>query len=75
MNETYDIFSGLPGNGPIWIETVHGLENARTRLEKLSETNPADYFVYDANAAKIVGTSTATIQITQPPSPRYSGRL
>ncbi|HTP43881.1 MAG TPA: hypothetical protein VMJ13_04915 [Candidatus Acidoferrum sp.] len=54
MKSTYDIFRKFPDDRPIWIETVQGLENARTRLSKLCETNPGDYFVYDPTTAKII---------------------
>jgi hypothetical protein len=53
MKVTYDIFRKFPG-GPIWIEAVQDLEHARLRLEKLVESRPGDYFVYDTSSAKIV---------------------
>jgi hypothetical protein len=56
---TYDIFRDLPESGPIWIEAVQGLEDARARLVKLLETRPGDYFVYDPIAAKIVVATVA----------------
>jgi hypothetical protein len=56
---TYDIFRDLPDSGPIWIEAVQGLEDARARLMKLLETRPGDYFVYDPVAAKIIAVSVA----------------
>jgi hypothetical protein len=59
MQMTYDIFRDLPESGPIWIEAVQGLEDARARLVKLLETRPGDYFVYDPVAAKIVVATVA----------------
>lgn len=66
MNGTYDIFSGMPEKGPIWIETIHGLENAKTRLTKLNQLTPGDYFVFDSYAAEIVHTIAETEQVPQP---------
>jgi hypothetical protein len=68
MNGAYDILSGVPDNGPIWIETIHGLENARTRLTNLNHMKPGEYFVFDSYAAKIVHTTSEAVQMTQPHS-------
>jgi hypothetical protein len=53
MKVTYDIFRRLPG-GPMWVETVQDLEDAKKRLANLIESRPGDYFVFDACSAKIV---------------------
>ena len=50
---TYDIFRRFPG-GPMWVETVQDLEDAKMRLANLIESRPGDYFVFDASSAKIV---------------------
>jgi hypothetical protein len=62
MKVTYDIFRRLPG-GPIWIEAVQDLEQARMRIEKLIETRPGDYFVYDTSSSKIVFSAVEPAQI------------
>jgi hypothetical protein len=54
MKLTYDIFRKLPDSGPIWVEEVQDLEQARERLASLTEIRPGDYFVYDAHSAKII---------------------
>jgi hypothetical protein len=54
MKLTYDIFRELPDSGPIWVEEVQDLEQARERLASLTEIRPGDYFVYDAHSAKII---------------------
>jgi hypothetical protein len=54
MNETYDIFQHLAGTGPIWIEVVHGLDNARKRLAELLVARPGNYFIFDPRAAKVI---------------------
>ena len=53
MKVAYDIFRKLPG-GPVWIEAVQDLEDAKMRLANLTESRPGDYFVYDVSSAKIV---------------------
>jgi hypothetical protein len=53
MKVTYDIFRRLPG-GPVWIEAVQDLEDAKMRLMNLTKSRPGDYFVYDASSSKIV---------------------
>jgi hypothetical protein len=54
---TYDIFRNLPNHGPILIEAVQGLENARVRLQNLCQAHPGDYFVYDPSTAKVIFAS------------------
>lgn len=54
MSAIYDVFKGVPGREPIWVETVQGLENARMRLLKLCESCPGEYFVFDSLNAKII---------------------
>jgi hypothetical protein len=66
MNATYDIFRDFPDDGPIWIEAVQGLENARARLMKLHETRSGDYFVYDPTSSKIVATAIESAPIQVP---------
>jgi hypothetical protein len=61
MKVAYDIFRRIPG-GPVWIEAVEDLELAKLRLEKLIETRPGDYFVYDASSSKIVFTAVDPAQ-------------
>jgi hypothetical protein len=53
MTVSYDIFRRLPG-GPMWIETVQDLENAKARLENLAESRPGDYFLFDPLSSKII---------------------
>lgn len=53
MKVTYDIFRRFPG-GPMWVETVQDLEDAKMRLANLIESRPGDYFAFDASSAKIV---------------------
>jgi hypothetical protein len=66
MNETYDIFRELAETGPIWIEAVHGLENAKARLTELLEAHPGNYFIYDPLAAKVIASAVKSAQMLTP---------
>jgi hypothetical protein len=43
---TFDVFSGTPGEHPLWLETVEGLSNARERMEQLAAKEPGRYFAF-----------------------------
>lgn len=43
---TFDVFSGTPGEDPLWLESVEGLSNARERMEQLAANEPGRYFVF-----------------------------
>jgi hypothetical protein len=62
MSATYDIFMAFADGGPIWIEAVQGLENAKARLMLLHEAHSGDYFVYDPTSSKIVATAAQSEQ-------------
>jgi hypothetical protein len=66
MNETYDIFRDLAESGPIWIEAVHGLENAKARLTEVLEAHPGNYFIYDPLAAKVIASAVKSCQMQTP---------
>jgi hypothetical protein len=66
MNETYDIFRELAETGPIWIEAVHGLENAKARLTELLEAHPGNYFIYDPFAAKVIASAVKSAHMLTP---------
>jgi hypothetical protein len=66
MNETYDIFNDLADAGPIWIEAVHGLENAQARVSELLQAHPGNYFIYDALAAKVISSAMKSAQMQTP---------
>jgi len=73
MNESYDIFRNLADTGPIWIEAVQGLENARARLTELVEAHPGNYFIFDPLAAKVIASAMQSAQMQT--SVPFSGRL
>jgi hypothetical protein len=53
MDPTYEIFRDDP-RGPLWIESVMGLEQAAKRLVAIYKLKPATYFAYDARESRIV---------------------
>jgi hypothetical protein len=66
MNESYDIFRDFAESGPIWIEAVHGLENAKARLTTLLEARPGNYFIYDPLAAKVIASAARSAHMQIP---------
>jgi hypothetical protein len=47
MKETmFDVFSETLKNGPLRIESVEGLSNARERMEQIASEEPGQYFLY-----------------------------
>jgi hypothetical protein len=54
MKATYDIFRRIPETGPVWIESVQGLENIKARLLHLINLCPGEYFVFDPTTARII---------------------
>ncbi len=66
MNQTYDIFSDLAETGPIWIQAVQGLENAKARVTELLQAHPGNYFIYDSLAAKVIVSAVKSAQMQMP---------
>ncbi len=48
MDAKLDIFRTLPSGQSVWISAVDGLEEAKRQVRRLADSNPGDYFVYDA---------------------------
>jgi hypothetical protein len=46
MNHRFDIFKRLPNGTTLWITTVEGLVEAKTRMGRLSQLSCGEYFVY-----------------------------
>jgi pyridoxine/pyridoxamine 5'-phosphate oxidase len=53
MDTTFEIFRDDP-QGPLWIESVVGLERAAQRLANIYKLEPATYFAYDPRESRIV---------------------
>jgi hypothetical protein len=52
--ETYEIFSGSPENGPLWLESVTGLEAASQRMNERAKKSPGLYFVYCVHSQSVL---------------------
>ncbi len=50
----YELFAVDPDNGPVWLETVNGFENAEKRMQQRAAEAPGDYFIYNFREAAIV---------------------
>jgi hypothetical protein len=57
---TYDIFRRFAQDGPIWIETVQGIETCKSRLLDLVQRNPGEYFAFDPLHSRVVANSSNT---------------
>jgi hypothetical protein len=60
MKLTYDIFRKFAQDGPIWIETVQGIETCKSRLHDLMQRNPGEYFAFDPLHSRVVANSSNT---------------
>jgi hypothetical protein len=54
MGLGYDIFRES-SDGPLWVAQAATLAEASEKLERLTRSVPAQYFIRDAASAKIVG--------------------
>jgi hypothetical protein len=45
MGSTFDIFKATV-NGPLWVEAVHGLREAKERMARLALSSPGEYFIH-----------------------------
>jgi hypothetical protein len=55
LGAMFDIFSRLPDGSPLWLESVEGLEQARSRLNGLARLRPGQYFIYSEKTGGVVG--------------------
>ena len=56
----FDIFAGHFGSTDIlWIETVKGLADARSRMEEIAAQKPGPYFVFFAADHKVLAAVDA----------------
>lgn len=60
MKLTYDIFRKFAEDGPVWIETVQGIETCKSRLLDLVQRNPGEYFAFDPVHSRVVANSSNT---------------
>lgn len=60
MKKTYDVFKRLPG-GPLWIQAVEGMDEARMLVTFLCSRDAGTYFVYDTSRAEVVAESSSVL--------------
>jgi hypothetical protein len=63
MNRTYDIFRILPDFGPLWVDAVVGLEQARKRLNDLAGVESAKNLIYDSHMATFIKPHPAGLAV------------
>jgi hypothetical protein len=54
MEQKLDIFVRLPDGKPLWVDSVVGYDKAKLALERLIQSTPGDYFLFNANTGEIV---------------------
>lgn len=73
---TYDIFSGLREHGPIWLESIEGLEAACARMRDRATSKPGAYFVYCSQTNTVLASvDTSDGVATVDPGKRSDARL
>jgi hypothetical protein len=56
--ESYDIFKKPPGSSMTWVCAVTSLQEARLRIQELSQMSPAEYYVCDLGAKEVLAVMT-----------------
>jgi len=51
---TYDIFSGTPEKGALWLTAVSGLSNARAEMQRIAEQTPGRFFLFDQTNHSVI---------------------
>lgn len=59
---TYDIFRKFASDGPIWIESVSGLEKCRLRLVDLVQKSHGEFFAFDPLHSQIVDSAECRVR-------------
>jgi len=55
MDATFTIFKKSPvRTGPVWVETVEGLEKGKRRLSDYRSKSSDDYYLFDVKQARVV---------------------
>jgi hypothetical protein len=54
VDAKFDIFQKLPDGHPLWIQTVDGLEEAKSQLLHLATTSPGEYFIYNSQKGRVI---------------------
>jgi len=54
MDGAYDIFKKVSAKNAVWVETVQGFEQAKTRLLYYTSTSKDEYLVFDATEGHFI---------------------
>ena len=56
MGSTFDIFR-VTSDGPLWVEAIHGLREAKERMAHLALTSPGEYIIHSQEEG-VIATQT-----------------
>ncbi len=51
---SYDLFALDSERGPLWLESIGGLENAKRCMEQRTAESPGEYFIYNVREGTVV---------------------
>jgi hypothetical protein len=73
---SYNIFKRDAGGSPIWVEAVHDLQTAKSRVIELSAQSPGQYVVFSQSSGRVVscGTIVASPAARSAPNARNNSR-
>ena len=55
MDATFIIFKKTPAqSGPVWVETVEGLEKSKKRLIEYKSKSAEDFYLFDVKQARVL---------------------
>ena len=54
MDGAYDIFKRSSAKDAVWVETVHGFEQAKKRLLHYTSSSNNEYLVFDATEGQFI---------------------
>lgn len=49
----FDIYSGVPEEKSVWIESVRGLAAAKERMEQIADQKRGNYFIFDPDDHRV----------------------
>jgi hypothetical protein len=59
MDLEYDIFERFPDGTSVWRAFAEGLDNARSKLDELSQRSANEFFIFHAPTKRIIARSNA----------------
>jgi hypothetical protein len=55
MDATFIIFKKSPSqSGPVWVETIEGLEKSKRRLLEYKSQSNEDFYLFDVKQARVL---------------------